>query len=106
MKTLITISLLLALVVPAHAAKAKPRDWSLISDWQAAFWLCRRVPDDKACAEADKLEKKLTARGYCTYARGAVGRAGQRYFYPGIDSAGTNSHWTRHCYEIDNLPAD
>jgi hypothetical protein len=112
-KALIAATLLLA-STSAFAATAKPQDFPDIRKWEKLHWLCvySVFPDEKdddarektrstMCATADKLEKKLTARGYCTYGHGVVGRTGKKYFYPGIDSAGTNSHWTRHCYEIN-----
>jgi hypothetical protein len=125
MKTLIVAAMLLA-STSAYAAQAKPRDFPSIRKWQALDSGCYRgvFPDDdevdieitkeayaktargRVCLAANKLEKQLAAKGYCTYGRSGVGRAGKKYFYPGIDSAGTNSHWTRHCYAIDNLPAD
>ena len=52
------------------------------------------------CSTADRLGKKLKAQGFCLVGKGGVGRAGSRYFYPGIDSSGANSHWRRHCYTI------
>jgi hypothetical protein len=53
---------------------------------------------EQVCATAEKFGKKMEARGYCIYGHYAVGVRGKRYFYPGFDSAGTNSHWTEHCY--------
>jgi len=107
MDTLFTVIVLLALASPADAAKANPRDWPVISEWQANYWLCSRgtFPEDakghdpgdphperdKICAKADRLEKQLIAKGYCTYGRGGIGR-------PSRDR--------KHCYWIDNLPAD
>jgi hypothetical protein len=117
-KALIAATLLLA-STSAFAATAKPQDFPDIRKWEKLHWLCvySVFPDEKAddarektrskmCDAADKSEKKLTARGYCTYGHGVVGRTGKKYFYPGIDSAGTNSHWTRHCYAITNHPAE
>ena len=107
MKSLIAAALLLALVSPAHAAKANPKDFPLVSDWRSMSWVCSRGPlfeDEpgqdmeelhpartKVCAMADKLEQKLIAKGYCTMGRAGLGR-------PSKDR--------KHCYEIDNLPAD
>ena len=123
MKTLITVTTLLALTTPAFAAKAKPQDFPDIRKWEDLDFQCYRgvFPDDdadirvtkeeydksareKVCIAAEALGKKLVARGYCLYGKGNVGKAGRKYFYPGIDSAGTNSGWTRHCYTITNVP--
>ena len=120
MKTLITAAVLLALGSPAFAAKANPRDFSDIRKWQDLDWQCNysvfpREEDidvhstkeeveksarGKVCIAADKLEKKLTAKGYCTYGRSGVGRAGRKYFYPGYDGPAM----ARHCYIITNMP--
>jgi hypothetical protein len=119
MKTLITAAMLLALTSPAFAAKARQQDLPDIRDWQDMDWVCNRgmLPEDepgqdleelhparhKVCAMAAKLEKRLTAMGYCTYGKGGVGRPGKKYFY--IDANGTRQI-ARHCYWIDNLPAE
>ena len=92
MKTLIAASLLLALASPAHAAKGHPKDVPLLMDWRDNFWVCRNTTKEKACAKADRLRNKMADKGYCTYARGAIGRL---------------SKDRKHCYEMDNLlPAE
>ena len=87
MKSLIAAAMLLALTFPAHAAKADPKDFSLIDKWRDNFWVCRNTVEDKACAEEKRLQKKLNAKWYCTYGRGNVGRLSRDH---------------KHCYEIDN----
>ena len=118
---IIIAATLLALTTPASAAKAKPQDFPDIRKWEALNWQCYysvSSDDDvdveitkedydktvrgKVCLAAEALE--LIARGYCLYGHGVVGKAGSKYFYPGIDSAGTNSGMARHCYTITNVP--
>ena len=101
--TLVTAAMLLALASPAYAAKANPRDFSDIRKWQDLAWECiysddppnddedENLPRGKACVAAGKLQKKLAARGYCTYGKSGVskiGRTGGKY----------------RCYAITNLP--
>jgi len=85
MKTLIAASLLLALIIPAHAANAKPRDFSDIRRWEKLNETCTNdVWDDdettaggKICAAAWALEKKLTPyqEGMRDYRKGLCYRA-------------------------------
>jgi hypothetical protein len=107
METLFTVIVMLALATPAQAATAARQDFPLIRDWQSNYWMCTRgiFPEDekghdpgepqpernKVCDTAVKLAKQLTVKGYCTFGRGGVGR-------PSKDR--------KHCYYIDNLPAD
>lgn len=88
-KPLTIAAILLILTVPAFAASKK--DMKDIRDWEGLNGQCvYGKPLDhpvtiKACAAADKLKKKLTARGYCTYGHGVVGRS---------------SKDGKHCYRI------
>jgi hypothetical protein len=97
MKILIAAALLLALVVPAHAAKFRESDrkWLPIMDeWAHTYGPClkRQWEDGEEaehkswCKRHDTAEKKLIAHGYCVYANGGVGR-------PSRDR--------KHCYVID-----
>jgi hypothetical protein len=95
MKTLIAASLLLALVIPAHASKFRESDrkWLPVMDiWLDNYTPCMKGQelDEKvrqpACNAMQKAERKLLAHGYCVYANGGVGR-------PSKDR--------KHCYTID-----
>jgi len=89
---------------PRHPTPAQGKD---INRYVYAAPRCANGEDNdetkKQCDEADRLGKKLEAQGFCRYGKGGIGRAGGKYFYPGIDSSGAHSGWARHCYVIQEL---
>ena len=104
MKSLMmAVTLLLAQAVPTHAAKANPTDFPLFDDYRDMVWVCNRglLPEDlpgqdmeelhpartRVCTMADKLGRKIEAKGYCTLDHGWVGRPSRN---------------RKHCYAIDN----
>lgn len=110
MKTLIAASLLLALIVPAHASKFRESDrknlplMDKLGD-AASFCLRDNYDDErhgKVCEEMQRLIAKLYRRGYCYIAYGAVGRPGKRYVVPSRTEDGKDYLAVRrHCYTID-----
>ena len=100
------VSLLLVLAMPAAAGDK----WLPVSvrklahQYSDLFSKCTYtqygIDNEKECdAKLDRMREQLEAKGFCIYGKGVVGKRGKRYFYPGIDKAGTNSGWHRHCYE-------
>jgi len=71
-----------ALASPRHPTPAQWKDIHAYSEAEA-FWINHHtgVPEDesaevrKSRADADRLEKKLTAQGFCVYGKGGVGRS-------------------------------
>jgi hypothetical protein len=111
-KILITTSLLLALLVPAHASKFRESDRKnlpLIDQFGDAASSCLRGNYDdeeghaKVCKTMDKLMDKIYARGYCYQGMGGVGRPGKRYrsSYRIENGIVIVNPVRRHCYEID-----
>lgn len=116
-KILAAAATLLALASPVFAATANPRDFPDIRKWQELDYQCYRAPGGdidveitqedynksargKICLAAARMEKKLEAKGYCTYGKEGVGRTGKKYFYVGTYGPDV----TRHCYSITNGP--
>lgn len=100
MKTLVAASLLLALVVPAHASRFRESDrkWlPTVNEWAEMAWPCMKGQGDednetyevfraKACKIMRADQDRLIANGYCVFANGGIGR-------PGRDR--------KHCYTIN-----
>jgi len=96
MKNLIIALLLLAaapaLASPRHPTPAQLRDkHALTAAYGACFYRTDPEVVRKACATMDRLDKKLSAQGFCLVGKGEVGRAGG----PVKGSPGD-----RHCYRI------
>jgi hypothetical protein len=76
-KLILTTTALLSLATPAFAAIQRD-----IAKWEQLHETCvyglpAKHPDqDKICAQAAVLEKRLKVHGYCTYGHGVVGRSG------------------------------
>ena len=90
MKSLIT-AILLALTTSALASPRHPTpaQWRDIRAFESLYGRCGGADDPanqpehltKACVAASKLQKTLTAQGFCVYGHGEVGRAGGTHCY-------------------------
>jgi len=86
-KSLIAAVALLVLATPALASPRHPTptQWRDIHTFGGLHGRCGGADDPanqpehltKACVAASKLQKTLTAQGFCVYGHGAVGRAGR-----------------------------
>jgi hypothetical protein len=111
MKTFIAVGLLLAMTVPAFATEettltpagrtVTPAQWKDIHELYEVFPKCGGQDDDpefkKTCARSHKLQRKLIAQGFCTYAHIAVGRAGRQW---------TQKEWEQDTGSTDPVPKD
>lgn len=115
MRIPIIAAILLVLTVPVQASEFRHSDRKWVktaNHYGALYGKCfygtpdmqedsHGIPQAPVCKAMREAGKKLEANGYCLVGHAVVGRSGKKYFYPGIDSAGTNSHMARHCYEIN-----
>ena len=57
----------------------------------------------KACTDADRLQKKLKARGYCAYGKTGIGRTGKPWTQKERTQAGFLTKFTRRVRGIVTL---
>ena len=77
-KLLIATALSFTAATPIMAATAAKRDIPAIKKLVVLHGICvygdpEQHDEKRVCAAADRLEKKLNARGYCLYGHGEVG---------------------------------
>jgi hypothetical protein len=84
MKSTLVAAALLVLAVPATAATARPADRALIERFERAHGFCVYSihANHPTCDEvAGRLAERLTAKGYCIYGHGVVGKRGGTHCY-------------------------